>query len=331
MMRKCHLNTCPVGVATQDPVLRRKFEGKPEHVVNYFFFVAEEARELMAQLGVRKRRRPDRPHRPARHAARASSTGRRRAWISRASSTCRRCRPRWRCYHCETQDHGLEKALDNRLIELARPALERGEKVTIETPIRNINRTVGTMLSDEIAKRYGHEGLPDDTIHVRLAGSAGQSFGAFLAQGRDARPDRRHQRLLRQGPVGRAHLGAALAQVPRRADREHHHRQRGALRRDRGRGLFPRRRGRALRGAQFRRAGGGRGRGRPRLRVHDRRHGGGARRDRAQLRRRHVGRHRLRARRRRRIRQALQRARWWTSSRCWPNPSRGEAARDSGA
>src|SRR5262249_1451073 len=86
-------------------------------------------------------------------------------------------------HHCETQDHGLDKALDNRLIELAAPALERGEKVTIETPIRNINRTVGTMLSGEIAKRYGHEGLPDETIHVRLAGSAGQSFGAFLSRG----------------------------------------------------------------------------------------------------------------------------------------------------
>jgi len=86
-------------------------------------------------------------------------------------------------HHCETQDHGLGKALDNRLIELARPALERGTKVTIETPIRNINRTVGTMLSGEIAKRYGHEGLPDETVHVRLAGSAGQSFGAFLARG----------------------------------------------------------------------------------------------------------------------------------------------------
>jgi glutamate synthase domain-containing protein 3 len=86
-------------------------------------------------------------------------------------------------HHCETQDHGLEKALDNRLIELARPALERGEKVTIDTPIRNINRTVGTMLSWNIAKRYGHEGLPDDTIHIRFAGSAGQSFGAFLARG----------------------------------------------------------------------------------------------------------------------------------------------------
>jgi glutamate synthase (NADPH/NADH) large chain len=182
MMRKCHLNTCPVGIATQDPVLRRKFEGKPEHVVNYFFFVAKEARELMAKLGVRKFNdligRADLldtkkgiehwkakgldfskifavPHMPAEVAR----------------------------YHSEKQEHGLEKALDNRLIELARPALERSEKVTIETPIRNINRTVGTMLSWEIAKRYGHEGLPDDTIHIRFAGSAGQSFGAFLAKG----------------------------------------------------------------------------------------------------------------------------------------------------
>jgi glutamate synthase (NADPH/NADH) large chain len=182
MMRKCHLNTCPVGVATQDPVLRRKFSGKPEHVVNYFFFVAEEVRELMAQLGVRRfdeligrtdlldMRKgishwkakgldfsrifymPDMPDEVARH-------------------------------HCETQDHGLEKALDRRLIELAQPALERREAVSIEMPIRNINRTVGTMLSHEVAKRYGHDGLPDDTIHVRFAGSAGQSFGAFLARG----------------------------------------------------------------------------------------------------------------------------------------------------
>jgi glutamate synthase (NADPH/NADH) large chain len=182
MMRKCHLNTCPVGVATQDPVLRRKFSGKPEHVVNYFFFVAEEVRELMAQLGVRRFdeligrtdlldmrkgishwkakgldfsrifHMPDMPDEVARH-------------------------------HCETQDHGLEKALDRRLIELAQPALERREAVSIEMPIRNINRTVGTMLSHEVAKRYGHDGLPDDTIHVRFAGSAGQSFGAFLARG----------------------------------------------------------------------------------------------------------------------------------------------------
>jgi glutamate synthase domain-containing protein 3 len=181
-MRKCHLNTCPVGVATQDPVLRRKFEGKPEHVVNYFFFVAEEARELMAQLGVRKMEEL------IGHAELLDTKKGIEHWKARGldfskifalpgvpDDVAR--------FHREKQDHGLEKALDNRLIELARPALERGDKVTIETPIRNINRTAGTMLSHEIAKRYGHEGLPDDTIHVRLAGSAGQSFGAFLAKG----------------------------------------------------------------------------------------------------------------------------------------------------
>ena len=182
MMRKCHLNTCPVGVATQDPVLRRKFQGKPEHVINFFFFVAEEARALMAQLGIRKFD----------------------DLIGRSDLLeTRKCIEHWKAKgldfskifyqapmpaavarrHCESQDHGLDRALDHRLIELAAPALERGEKVAIDMPIRNVNRTVGTMLSGEIAQRYGHDGLPDDTIRVRFAGSAGQSFGAFLAHG----------------------------------------------------------------------------------------------------------------------------------------------------
>jgi glutamate synthase domain-containing protein 3 len=182
MMRKCHLNTCPVGIATQDPVLRKKFEGRPEHVVNYFFFVAEEARELMAKLGVRK---------VDDLIGRTDLLDMRQGiehWKARGLDFSKifhmpKMPPEVAVYHCEKQDHGLEKALDNRLIELASPALERGEKVTIEMPIRNINRTVGTMLSHEIARRYGHEGLPDETIHVRFAGSAGQSFGAFLAKG----------------------------------------------------------------------------------------------------------------------------------------------------
>ncbi|HEV2431827.1 MAG TPA: glutamate synthase-related protein, partial [Burkholderiales bacterium] len=182
MMRKCHLNTCPVGVATQDPVLRRKFEGKPEHVVNYFFHVAEEARELMAQLGVRSLNEL---------IGRTEFLDNRKGiehWKARGLDFSRifampKMPPEVSRFHNEVQNHGLEKALDNRLIELAQPALERGEKVAIETPIRNINRTVGTMLSHEIAKRYGHDGLPDNTIHIRFAGSAGQSFGAFLAKG----------------------------------------------------------------------------------------------------------------------------------------------------
>ncbi|HSD54272.1 MAG TPA: glutamate synthase-related protein, partial [Burkholderiales bacterium] len=182
MMRKCHLNTCPVGVATQDPVLRRKFRGQPEHVINYFFFVAEELREIMAQLGVR---------RVNDLIGRSDLLDMKKGiehWKARGLDFSKifhrpQSGPEVATWNSERQDHGLEKALDNRLIELAEPAIERREKVTIEIPIRNINRTVGTMLSYEIAKRYGHEGLPDDTIHVRLAGSAGQSFGAFLAKG----------------------------------------------------------------------------------------------------------------------------------------------------
>jgi glutamate synthase (NADPH/NADH) large chain len=182
MMRKCHLNTCPVGVATQDPALRKKFAGKPEDVINYFFFVAEEVRELMAQLGIRRFNdligRSDllETKKGIEHwKARGLDFSKIFYQPQVAAEVAR--------YHSEDQDHGLEKALDHRLIELATPALERAEKVSIDMPIRNINRTVGTMLSGEIAKRYGHDGLPDDTIHIRFAGSAGQSLGAFLAKG----------------------------------------------------------------------------------------------------------------------------------------------------
>src|SRR5262249_16312892 len=161
---------------------RKKFEGRPEHVVNYFFFVAEEVRELMARLGARKLNEL---------IGRTDLLDLRKGiehWKAKGLDFAKvfhmpKMPPEPAVYPCEKQDHGLDKALDNRLIELAGPALERGEKVTIEMPIRNINRTVGTMLSNEIARRYGHDGLPDETIHVRFAGSAGQSFGAFLAKG----------------------------------------------------------------------------------------------------------------------------------------------------
>jgi glutamate synthase domain-containing protein 2/glutamate synthase domain-containing protein 1/glutamate synthase domain-containing protein 3 len=182
MMRKCHLNTCPVGVATQDPELRRRFQGKPEHVVNYFFFVAEEVRSIMAQLGVRSF---------------DELIGRADLLDTRAGIA------HWKAqgldfsrvfYHpalgsdvavrqVEHQDHGLDKALDHKLIERARPALERGEKVQFIQNVRNVNRTVGAMLSGEVARRYGHDGLPDDTIHIQMEGTGGQSYGAFLAQG----------------------------------------------------------------------------------------------------------------------------------------------------
>jgi len=180
MMRKCHLNTCPVGVATQDPVLRRKFQGKPEHVVNYFFFVAEEVREIMAQLGIRKFE---------------ELTGRADLLDTRAGIEHWKARGLdfSRIFHqpatdepprqTETQDHGLANALDHQLIERSKPAIERGEKVSFIVPVRNRNRTIGAMLSGVVAARYGHEGLPDDTIHIQCNGVAGQSFGAFLAHG----------------------------------------------------------------------------------------------------------------------------------------------------
>jgi glutamate synthase domain-containing protein 3 len=183
MMRKCHLNTCPVGVATQDPELRKKFTGKPEHVVNFLFFVAEEARELMARLGVR--RLDD-------LIGRSDLLDMKRGiehWKAQGLDFSRvfyqpTMPPEVSRRRCEPQDHGLDKALDNRLIELAQPALEGRHAVSIEMPIRNTNRTVGTMLSGEIARLHGHEGLPSEhAIRIRFAGSAGQSFGSFLARG----------------------------------------------------------------------------------------------------------------------------------------------------
>ena len=182
MMRKCHLNTCPVGVATQDPVLRAKFQGKPEHVVNYFFFVAEEVRQIMAQLGIRTF---------SELIGRSDLLDKSKAishWKAKGLDFTRifhqpdvpATEPR---FQVEEQDHGLEKALDHKLIAQAKAALEKGEKVSFISPVKNVNRTVGTMLSGEVARRYGHEGLPDDTIHIQLQGTAGQSAGAFLAHG----------------------------------------------------------------------------------------------------------------------------------------------------
>jgi glutamate synthase (NADPH/NADH) large chain len=182
MMRKCHLNTCPVGVATQDEDLRKRFTGKPEHVVNYFFFIAEEIRQLMAKLGFRKF--SDMIGRMDKLDMR-SAIGH---WKAKGLDYTRilhkpEAGPDVAIFNNEKQDHGLGKALDNKLIEQAKPALERGEAVTIATPITNVNRTVGAMLSGRIAERYGLEGLPDDTIHIKLKGVAGQSFGAWVTHG----------------------------------------------------------------------------------------------------------------------------------------------------
>jgi len=181
-MRKCHLNTCPVGIATQDPELIKKFEGKPEHVINYFFFVAEEVRECMAKMGFRKF---------------DEMIGRTEMLDTRAGVE------HWKAqgldfsnlfykpatakevpvHQCETQDHGLAKALDHELIGKAKAALASKRPVQFESRIYNRNRTVGAMLSGEVARRYGHAGLPEDTIHVNFKGTAGQSFGAWLAHG----------------------------------------------------------------------------------------------------------------------------------------------------
>ncbi|MBO9376138.1 glutamate synthase large subunit [Sphingomonas histidinilytica] len=182
MMRKCHLNTCPVGVATQDPVLRARFTGQPEHVINYFFFVAEELRQIMAEMGFRTIEemvgRVDRiDMRPAldHWKAHGVDLGRLLHQATPAMGNT--------LHHSQLQDHGLDAALDNHLIAAAMPALERGEPVVIERPVANVNRTVGAMLSGEVARRHGHEGLPENSITVRLTGVAGQSFGAFLAHG----------------------------------------------------------------------------------------------------------------------------------------------------
>ena len=181
MMRKCHLNTCPVGVATQDPVLRKKFSGKPEHVVNYFFFVAEEARQIMAQLGIRTFDEL---------VGRADLLDTKKAishWKAKGldfskvffqppvpADVPRR--------HVDHQDHGLEKALDHKLIAKAKAAIEKGEKTQFMEDVRNVNRSVGAMLSGELIKHHP-DGLPDETVFVQMEGTGGQSFGAFLASG----------------------------------------------------------------------------------------------------------------------------------------------------
>ncbi len=182
MMRKCHLNTCPVGIATQDPVLRKRFTGTPEHVINYFFFVAEEVRQLMAQLGFKTFDEM---------IGRVDKLDMRRAvdhWKAKGVDLSKLlyqppAKPGVATYNCEKQNHHLDRAIDHELIAAAGPALEKGEPVRIEREIRNIHRTVGAMLSGEVAERYGHDGLAEDTISIRFTGTAGQSFGAWLARG----------------------------------------------------------------------------------------------------------------------------------------------------
>jgi len=182
MMRKCHLNTCPVGVATQDPVLRKRFRGQPEHVINYFFFVAEEVREMMAMLGYRKFDEM---------IGQMQMLDQRRLiehWKAKGLDfsklfTKPKAEKGTATFNCEEQDHKIKDILDRKLIAESQAALDRGAPVRLQTKIKNTDRAVGGMLSGEVAKRYGHAGLPDSTIHVRLSGTAGQSFGAWLARG----------------------------------------------------------------------------------------------------------------------------------------------------
>ncbi len=182
MMRKCHLNTCPVGVATQNPVLRARFTGQPEHVINYFFFVAEELRQIMAEMGFRT---------VEEMIGRVDRIDMRKAldhWKAGGVDLSRLLHrvplPEGAQLHQTIeQDHGLAAALDNELIEAARPAIENGETVVLERAIRNVNRTVGAMLSGEIARRHGHAGLKPDQLRVSFKGVAGQSFAAWLVHG----------------------------------------------------------------------------------------------------------------------------------------------------
>jgi glutamate synthase (ferredoxin) len=183
MMRVCHLNTCPAGVATQDPRLREKFKGKPEHVVNFMRFVAEELREIMASLGFRTLE--EMVGRVDRLEPRAAIDH----WKAKGLDFSNllyapEVDPDWGRYCQDVQDHGIERSLDmTTLLDLCRPAIERGEEVVAELPIRNVNRVVGTITGSEITLKHGAKGLPDDTIRLHFRGSAGQSFGAFIPPG----------------------------------------------------------------------------------------------------------------------------------------------------
>ena len=270
MMRACHLNTCPVGIATQDPELRKRFEGTPEHVVNYFFFVAEEAREIMRRLGVATY--DDLVGRADLLAA-DEAIGH---WKARGvdlthiltmpdvpgDTPLRRVRP---------QDSPLAHALDWTLIRAAKDAIDKRRPVTGEFAVRNVHRTVGGLLSSAITEVHGAEGLPAESIKYTLRGSGGPVLRRVAGPRGRADADRRRQRLHRQGTVRRRARRPPARGGRLRGRGERHRRQHGALRRDRWQGVLPRPGRRALRRAQLGREHRRRGRRRPRLRVHDRR------------------------------------------------------------
>ena len=255
MMRVCHLNTCPVGVATQDPKLREKFTGSPDHVVNFMRFVAQEVRELMAELGFRT------VNEMIGHTECIEMKPAVEHWKAKGLDFSKilyqpDAGPEVGRYQTEAQDHGLEQSLDmTTLLPLCKPAIERGEKVEATLPIRNVNRVVGTITGSEVTRKYGAERAARRHHQARTSPARpGQSFGAFVPRG---------MTLTLEGDandyVGKGLSGGKLVVFPpaRRHLRrrgEHHHRQRRALRRDQRRGLHPRRRRRALLRPQQRRA-----------------------------------------------------------------------------
>ena len=295
MMRACHLNTCPVGVATQDPRLRARFTGNPDHVVNFMRFIAQEVRELMAALGFR---------RLVDMVGRSDCLEMKRAiehWKARGLDFSPILhRPEVAAevgqYCSEAQDHGLAESLDKTmLLRLCKPALDKRESVTATLPIRNKNRVVGTILGSEVTRRWGAAGLPDDTIQLTFQGSAGQSFGAFVPRGLTLTLEGDANDYVGKGLSG----GRIIVYPPRGSTFVPEHNMvvgnvalYGATA---GEAFFYGAAGERFCGPQQRRPHRGRGGRRPRLRVHDRRAGRGARRGRAQLRRGHERRHRLRA------------------------------------
>ena len=319
MMRKCHLNTCPVGVATQDPVLRKRFTGQPEHVINFFFFVAEEVRELMASMGYRTFDEM---------IGQMQMLDQRKViehWKAKGLDFSRLftkpVAPKGvPIYRCEPQDHKIHDILDRKLIAQAQASARarRAGQDHSQHPQHRPHRRRHAVGRDRQALRPRR---PARRHHPRQPqGHRRAELRRVPRPRRHLRARRRRQRLCRQGPVRRPHRHPPAGRHRRRAGGIDHRRQHRAVRRDRGRVLLPRRRRRALRGAQLRRHRRGRGRRRPLLRIHDRRHRGGARPDRTQFRRRHVGRHRLCARRGRHASSSAATAPWSNCRKCRNGP-----------
>ena len=334
MMRVCHLDTCPVGVATQNPVLRKRFNGKPEFVENFFMFIAEEVRELMAQLGFRT------VNEMVGQVGALDTTQAAEHWkaykldLSPVLHEPESAFMNQDLYCSSRQDHGLDKALDQQLIvHVPGGAGLAARRCGSRPTIANINRTVGTMLGHEVTKAYGGQGLPDGTIDITFDGSAGNSFGAFVPKGITLRVYGDANDYVGKGLSGGRIVVRPSDDAPADYVAEDNIIAGNVI-------LFGATSGqaflrgvgrRAVRGAQLRRARGGGGRRRPRLRVHDRRQGRHPRADRPQLRGGHVGRRRLRLRPRRHVRRRTSTPRWSTSTSWTTTTSSGCTSMITGA